>query len=162
MQDTNDSPWNGEPAPEGGASEAWLELKGLQLRVEADELIRRNTRGNVVLRLPLGEIEELAVRRSADPTALAILIIGLGLAVLGCFVSESVILTTILYIVAGLAIVIAMFGCVRTGIDLRVAGQTVTLYSTVSGVDSPDEIAGFVLSLRSELTRRQSRGRGSL
>src|SRR5262245_56880134 len=102
--------WDGEPP---GGAEPWLELRGARLAVVGDELIRRNSRGGIVLRLRLADIEEVTTRTGLDPMAGVCFAAGVGLALLGCFVSESTWLTVVLYILAGAALLLATIGAIR-------------------------------------------------
>jgi hypothetical protein len=152
---------NRDDAPAGfetgwpDASLPRLELRGARLQVVGDELIRRNSRGGVVLRLRLDAIDEVTVRSRLDPMAAVILAFGLGLAALGCFVSESNILTTILYVIALLGAALAVIGIARTEIGIRLGEKTVPVYPSGLVADGPDEVAGFVASLQAELNDRR-------
>jgi hypothetical protein len=139
--------------PEGTAGDApWLELSLARLRVVGDELVRLNAKGNPVLRLRLGDVEEVYSHPAFDPMSALFLTGALGAAAVGRFVSESNTLTVLLYLAAFAGVLLAILACVRQQIVLRAGGKTLV----VNCPDAADEVAGFATSLTAELVSRKA------
>ena len=125
-------------------STAELELPQTLLRVEDGELQRRTQDGGYVMRIPLDDIEEIAVRRQFEPISLVFVALAGGLGAIGYFVSENWLFTAILYVLALLPLCIGVFGITGFYIVIRSAGGEMR----VSSKDESDETLGFVNSVR--------------
>lgn len=131
-------------------NDAALELAKTRLRVDGDELQRRNANGGVLLRLPLADVADLELRAAFDPVCLVFLAAAAAVAAIAFFVSEYVILTSLLYLGAVALAVLACFGTVTRRIVVRTSdGET-----QIQCDDNRDEAEGFVLSVRHLLRKR--------
>lgn len=126
------------------APTASLELRQTLLRIQDGELQRRNQDGGCVMRIPLDDIEDVAVCRQFEPVALVFLAIAGGLGAIGHFVSENWLFTAILYVVGLVPLFIGLFGMRGHYIVIRSAGDEVRVLSK----DESDETVGFVNSVR--------------
>lgn len=127
-----------------------LELEKTHLQLHNGELQRLNRKGSVTLRLPLTEVDSVDFRRYFDPIGFVFSAMGLGLGAIGMFVSESNILTCLLYIAAVLVIGFGVIGSASYHVIINTTdGET-----RVQCNDLPDEGWGFVTSVRFCLRNR--------
>jgi hypothetical protein len=121
-----------------------LELAKTRLRVVSGELQRLNKSGGVMLRLPLHQIEAVEFRSFFDPVCIVFMAMGVGLGAIGYYVSESNILTSLLYVAGVLLFGFGLLGSVSPYFVIRSRGETIYIQFS----DLGDEGQGFVSSLR--------------
>jgi hypothetical protein len=137
--------------PYESGEEATLELLKTKLRILGDELQRLNQDRGVLLRLPLASIESIDFARHFDPFSLVFVAVGAGLAAIGYLVSESNVLTCILYVAGAVLAGFGLLGTMSDRIHIRTRdGTTVVVCS-----DMRDECECFVTSVRHLLGMRR-------
>ena len=129
-----------------------LELVKTKLRVRDDELQRLNAQGGFLLRIPMADVESVELRASFDPLCLIMLGMAGALAAVAYFVSDHMLLTSLLYVGAAILAGLSFFGVISRSFIIRTsAGETSVLCE-----DAPDEGACFVISLRQLLRNRKA------
>lgn len=128
-----------------------LELPKTRLLVFNGELQRLNQRDTVVLRLPLDSLRSIEYRRSFEPGMCIFLLVGVGLAAIGYFVSQNNIVTAALY---AAAIILAGFSLLGT-FGVKIIIVTDEGSNTIVCNDLNDEAEGFVRSVQHLLHDRK-------
>ena len=124
---------------------AWLELPGNGLQVIADHLVGWSSDETALFRIPLAAIESVSLRRRLEWAGMRVIIFALGMGAIGAFVSESSILTAILYVVALGLLLIGCVGAIRKTLLIRVTGKLIGVPLSMEG---DEHAVGFVLSLQ--------------
>lgn len=133
------------PLAAASADEADLELFKTGLRVQQGELVRLNKNGGIAMRLPLASIDSVEYLTRFDPFCVVFIAVGLGLGAIGHFVSESNLLTSLLYAGGIMLVGFGSLGMVMRVIQVRSATGTIHIQCS----DLTDEGEGFVCSLQS-------------
>jgi len=123
----------------------WLELPGSGLQVIADNLVCWSSDETALFRIPLAAIENVSLRRRIQWAGVRVIIFALGMGAIGAFVSESSILTAILYVVALGLLLIGGVGSIRKTLLIRVTGK---LIGVPLGIESAEHAIGFIVSLQ--------------
>ncbi len=130
--------------------EADLSLEQTRLLVYPDEVIRLNSNGSAVLRIPLASIESVDTRlRFSLSTIYRVIACGV-LFVIGRYASDSNGLSCLCYLFAMVFGLVAISGMMRRVLVLARRNQPLE----IAVLESPDKVHGFVISLREMLLKR--------
>jgi len=132
-----------ENFPSDGVT-ADLELAETKLRVVDGELQRLNEKGGVAMRIALPSINRIEFQTRFDKGFFLFFGGAVGLALIGAFVSQSNVMTCILYAFSLLVILFGIGGC-RDRVIVIVTDDELL---DVINRDSKDMLDGFVSSLR--------------
>ena len=128
-----------------------LELAKTQLRLSGRELQRLNSNDRPVLKIGLDDVKSVDLIRRFDRVSLLFLAVGVGLAVIGKYVSENSLLTVILYVIALPVTAMGFFAMQWPAVIFII--QTKEDAVRVQCNDPWDEAECFVASLRNVMAK---------
>ena len=133
-----------------------LELAKTKLRLSGRELQRLNSNDRPVLKIGLDDVKSVDLIRRFDRGSLLFLAVGVGLAVIGKYVSENSSLTVILYVIALPVTAMGFFAMQWPAVILVI--QTREDAVRVQCSDPWDEAECFVASLRNIMAKDRPAG----
>ncbi len=137
-------PWTPDDDHEDDFDDAELVLPETRLRVQGDHLVRLNEDGSTSLRIPLLSIEDVSFRLKFDPT---VLVFAVGTAVLmaiGKYVSSTNWISVVLYLLATVTGMIALFAVFDKVITIDRKGEPLEIVCS----ENSDQVRGFLASLQ--------------
>src|SRR5262245_60912161 len=133
-----------------------LELAKTKLRVSGRQLLRLNSNDRAVLRIGLDDVKSVDLIRRFDPVSLLFIAVGVGLAVIGAYVSQSSLVTVVLYVAALPVTAMGFFGMQWPAviIVIRTKADDVRVQTN----DPWDEAECFVASVRNVMSKERPTG----
>jgi hypothetical protein len=123
----------------------YLELAKTRLSVEDGELLRRDDKGGIAMRIPLDDIESVRFSRPISFSPILPWFLAACLIALGRYFSESNTLSVLLYTFGAFAVFVGLVTIRKDTIFIRTRGEEMA----IDCVEVADECQGFVASLRS-------------